>query len=235
MSNILIADDNQEFADILSEYTKREGYTVFLASDGGKALELFKENDFDMILLDVSMPVIDGFDVCRYIRRTSNVPVIMITSRGDDYDKIMGLGIGADDYIVKPCSPNEVIARMRAILRRIWFEHEGSNSDNHLKIFNLEIDLENFSAFIDKKEIVLTKKELEILWTLAKNKEKVFTREHLLNSIWGYEYYGDCRTVDSHIKRLRAKLDAYPHEKWKIRTIWGLGYKFEVTDDDKKI
>ncbi|MBE6852006.1 MAG: response regulator transcription factor [Ruminococcus sp.] len=235
MSNILIADDNQEFADILSEYTKREGYTVFLASDGGKALELFKENDFDMILLDVSMPVIDGFDVCRYIRRTSNVPVIMITSRGDDYDKIMGLGIGADDYIVKPCSPNEVIARMRAILRRIWFEHEGSNSDNHLKIFNLEIDLENFSAFIDKKEIVLTKKELEILWTLAKNKEKVFTRENLLNSLWGYEYYGDCRTVDSHIKRLRAKLDAYPHEKWKIRTIWGLGYKFEVTDDDKKI
>lgn len=235
MSNILIADDNQEFADILSEYTKREGYTVFLASDGGKALELFRENDFDMILLDVSMPVIDGFDVCRYIRRTSNVPVIMITSRGDDYDKIMGLGIGADDYIVKPCSPNEVIARMRAILRRIWFEHEGSNSDNHLKIFNLEIDLENFSAFIDKKEIVLTKKELEILWTLAKNKEKVFTRENLLNSLWGYEYYGDCRTVDSHIKRLRAKLDAYPHEKWKIRTIWGLGYKFEVTDDDKKI
>lgn len=235
MSNILIADDNQEFADILSEYTKREGYTVFLASDGGKALELFRENDFDMILLDVFMPVIDGFDVCRYIRRTSNVPVIMITSRGDDYDKIMGLGIGADDYIVKPCSPNEVIARMRAILRRIWFEHEGSNSDNHLKIFNLEIDLENFSAFIDKKEIVLTKKELEILWTLAKNKEKVFTRENLLNSLWGYEYYGDCRTVDSHIKRLRAKLDAYPHEKWKIRTIWGLGYKFEVTDDDKKI
>lgn len=232
MANVLIADDNREIASVLKEYVEREGYTVFLAADGRKALEIFSANEFDMVLLDVTMPVINGFDVCREIRKKSNVPVIMITSHGDDYDKIMGLGIGADDYIVKPCSPNEVIARMRAILRRIYFEHRENDKENGIKIKNLEIDMDNFRVRIENRDVLLTKKELEILWTLAENREKVFTRENLLNSLWGYDYYGDCRTVDSHIKRLRAKLDEYPHDGWAIKTIWGMGYKFEVTEKD---
>jgi len=233
MPNVLIADDSAEMTAVLKEYVTREGYTVFTASDGGEALEIFRANEFDMVLLDVTMPVLTGFDVCREIRKKSNVPVIMITSHGDDYEKIMGLGIGADDYIVKPCSPNEVVARMRAILRRIYFEHSDSEKGKHLRISNLDINMDDFRVSIDSKEVTLTKKELEILWTLAENRDKVFTRENLLNSLWGYDYFGDCRTVDSHIKRLRAKLDEYPHDEWNIKTVWGMGYKFEVTEQNE--
>ncbi len=232
MPNVLIADDNRKIAMVLKEYVEKEGYNVYYAEDGEEALELFASNEFDIILLDVVMPKRNGFDVCREIRKTSNTPVIMITSKGDDYEKIMGLAIGADDYIVKPCSPNEVIARIRAILRRIYFEHSDEKGRT-LKIFNLRIDMDNFIVTIDGQMVMLTKKELEILWILAENKEKVFTRENLLNSLWGYDYYGDCRTVDSHIKRLRAKVDQFPHDKWKIKTVWGMGYKFEVVNDAK--
>ena len=210
MANVLIADDSREFSTILKEYVEKEGYSVFTAGDGRKALDIFSANELDMVLLDV------------------NIPVIMITSHGDDYEKIMGLGIGADDYVVKPCSPGEVIARMRAILRRIYFEHSTEQNGRKIQIDNLEIDIDNFKVCIDKKEVFLTKKEMEILWTLAENTDKVFTRENLLNSLWGYDYYGDCRTVDSHIKRLRAKLDEFSHENWNIKTVWGMGYKFEV-------
>lgn len=228
MANVLIADDSREFSTILKEYVEKEGYSVFIAGDGRKALEIFSANELDMVFLDVNMPVMNGYDVCREIRKKSNVPVIMITSHGDDYEKIMGLGIGADDYVVKPCSPGEVIARMRAILRRIYFEHSTEQNGRKIQIDNLEIDIDNFKVCIDKKEVFLTKKEMEILWTLAENADRVFTRENLLNSLWGYDYYGDCRTVDSHIKRLRAKLDEFPHENWNIKTVWGMGYKFEV-------
>ncbi len=228
MANVLIADDSREFSTILKEYVEKEGYSVFIAGDGRKALEIFSANELDMVFLDVNMPVMNGYDVCREIRKKSNVPVIMITSHGDDYEKIMGLGIGADDYVVKPCSPGEVIARMRAILRRIYFEHSTEQNGRKIQIDNLEIDIDNFKVCIDKKEVLLTKREMEILWTLAENADRVFTRENLLNSLWGYDYYGDCRTVDSHIKRLRAKLDEFPHENWNIKTVWGMGYKFEV-------
>ena len=233
MANVLIADDSTEMSALLAEYIKKEGYNVLVAADGGEALDIFSKNELDMVFLDVTMPVLNGYDVCREIRKTSNVPVIMITSHGDDYEKIMGLGIGADDYIVKPCSPNEVVARMRALLRRIYFEHSSGASSSHLKFANLEIDMDNFRVSIDRNEVPLTKKEMEILWTLAENRDKVFTRENLLNSLWGYDYYGDCRTVDSHIKRLRAKLDEYPHDKWNIKTIWGMGYKFEVSENNE--
>ena len=226
MANVLIADDSGEFSTILKEYVEKEGYSVFIAGDGRKALEIFSANELDMVFLDVNMPVMNGYDVCREIRKKSNVPVIMITSHGDDYEKIMGLGIGADDYVVKPCSPGEVIARMRAILRRIYFEQSTEQNGRKIQIDNLEIDIDNFKVCIDKKEVLLTKKEMEILWTLAENADRVFTRENLLNSLWGYDYYGDCRTVDSHIKRLRAKLDEFPHENWNIKTVWGMGYKF---------
>ena len=228
MANVLIADDSREFSTILKEYVEKEGYSVFIAGDGRKALEIFSANELDMVFLDVNMPVMNGYDVCREIRKKSNVPVIMITSHGDDYEKIMGLGIGADDYVVKPCSPGEVIARMRAILRRIYFEHSTEQNGRKIQIDNLEIDIDNFKVCINKKEVLLTKREMEILWTLAENADRVFTRENLLNSLWGYDYYGDCRTVDSHIKRLRAKLDEFTHENWNIKTVWGMGYKFVV-------
>lgn len=225
MAVILIADDNKQITSILEEYAKKEGYTPIVALDGHEALELFKSLQPNIVLLDVMMPKIDGFEVCREIRKTSNVPIIMITARGEDFEKIMGLDIGADDYIVKPFSPSEVMARVRAIMRRL----DENQKQQVLKFDNLEINLDNYIATINGEDLSLTKKELELLWTLASNKNKVFSRDNLLNSLWGYDYYGDSRTVDSHIKRLRAKLDKYNHDKWQIKTIWGVGYKFEVS------
>lgn len=226
MPNILIADDNEQIVSILSEYAKKENFTVYNAFDGDEALNLFKQYEFEIILLDVMMPKKDGFEVCREIRKVSNTPIIMITARGEDFEKIMGLDIGADDYIVKPFSPGEAMARIRAILRRITTTNDALK--NILIFDNLEINIDDFIVKINDKTIELTKKEIEILWTLAKNKEKVFTRDNLLNSLWGYEYFGDNRTVDSHIKRLRSKIDEYSHDKWEIKTVWGIGYKFEV-------
>jgi DNA-binding response OmpR family regulator len=226
MPNILIADDNEQIVSILSEYAKKENFNVYNAFDGDEALNLFKQHEFEIILLDVMMPKKDGFEVCREIRKVSNTPIIMITARGEDFEKIMGLDIGADDYIVKPFSPGEAMARIRAILRRITTKND--TVKNILIFDNLEINIDDFIVKINDKTIELTKKEIEILWTLAKNKEKVFTRDNLLNSLWGYEYFGDNRTVDSHIKRLRSKIDECPHDKWEIKTVWGIGYKFEV-------
>ena len=228
MYKVLITDDNKQIVSILSEYCKKNNFTVSTVFDGEAALKEIEENEFDIILLDVMMPKKDGFDVCRQVRTFSNVPIIMITARGEDYEKIMGLEIGADDYIVKPFSPGEIIARINAILRRIT-----PKNDESAKIFtfdNLEIDLNNFTVKINDEIISLTKKEIEILWTLATNQNKVFTRENLLDLIWGFDYFGESRTVDTHIKRLRAKLDNYEHEKWNIKTIWGVGYKFDILE-----
>ena len=226
MEKILIADDNLQITKILSEFAKKEGYEPMAAYDGDQALELFQKEQFVMILLDVMMPRRDGFEVCREIRKASNVPIIMITARGEDFERIMGLDIGADDYIVKPFSPGEVIARVRAVLRRI----DGSRKDGQgysLTYDNLTISLENASVTIDGQKIALTKKELEILWILLGNRGKIFSRDNLLSTLCGYDYPGDNRTVDNHIKRLRAKLDKIPHPNWQIKTIWGMGYKFE--------
>ena len=228
MYKVLIADDNKQIVSILSEYCKKNNFTVNTVFDGEAALKEIEENEFDILLLDVMMPKKDGFDVCREVRTFSNVPIIMITARGEDYEKIMGLEIGADDYIVKPFSPGEIIARINAILRRIT-----PKNDESAKIFiydNLEIDLNNFTVKINDEIISLTKKEIEILWTLATNQNKVFTRENLLDLIWGFDYFGESRTVDTHIKRIRAKLDNYKHEKWNIKTIWGVGYKFDILE-----
>jgi DNA-binding response regulator resD len=228
MYKVLIADDNKQIVSILSEYCKKNNFTVSAVFDGEAALKEIEENKFDIILLDVMMPKKDGFDVCRETRKFSNVPIIMITARGEDYEKIMGLEIGADDYIVKPFSPGEIIARINAILRRIMPKNDESE-----KIFtfdNLEIDLNNFTVKVNDEIIPLTKKEIEILWTLATNQNKVFTRENLLDLIWGFDYFGESRTVDTHIKRLRAKLDNYEHKKWNIKTIWGVGYKFDILE-----
>jgi DNA-binding response OmpR family regulator len=229
MPLILIADDNAQIASILEEYVKKEGYDSVTATDGKDTLEKFKEYAPEIILLDVMMPLVDGFEVCRRIREYSNVPIIMITARGEDFERIMGLDIGADDYIVKPFSPSEVMARIRAIMRRL--ERAEEKVAQVMVFDNLMINLENYTVSLDDKNVFLTKKEIEILWTLTANKNKVFSRENLLNMVWGYEYFGDARTVDSHIKRLRAKLDEFSHPLWDIKTIWGVGYKFEIQDE----
>ncbi|HBW12953.1 MAG TPA: DNA-binding response regulator [Proteiniclasticum sp.] len=226
--NLLIADDHKQITSILSDYAKKEGYTVMIANDGKEALSLFSRNTFDLVLLDVMMPEMDGFQVCREIRKTSSVPIIMVTARGEDFERIMGLDMGADDYIVKPFSPGEVMARIRAILRRISPDPKESQDKNILIYDNLTINIEEFTVLIEAESVSLTKKEIEILYTMAKNPNKLFTRDNLLNSLWGYDYFGDARTVDSHIKRLRAKLDSYHHPNWEIKTVWGMGYKFEV-------
>ncbi len=231
MPTILIADDNKQITSVLEEYAKKEGFEPVVALDGQAALDSFIKIQPDIVLLDVMMPKMDGFEVCRNIRKISNNPVIMITARGEDFEKIMGLDIGADDYIVKPFSPAEVMARVRAILRRVE-----KTDDNKKQIFSFDsliVNIDDYVVTIDNREVSLTKKELEILWTLATNRNKVFSRDNLLNALWGYEYFGDNRTVDTHITRLRSKLDEFSHDSWDIKTIWGVGYKFEVVKDEK--
>ena len=230
MQNILIADDNSDITKVLVAYTKKEGYNPIIATDGEEALKLFDEYSPSAVLLDVMMPKVDGYEVCRKIREKSNIPIILVTARGEGFEKIMGLDIGADDYIVKPFSPSEVMARLRAVLRRmvVTDPSEDVTNKNLIKIDNLEINIDEYSLSINKEKIALTKKEIETMWTLVSNPNKVFTRDNLLDSLWGFDYYGDSRTVDSHIKRLRAKLDTVEHPNWCIKTIWGKGYKFDI-------
>ena len=228
MDKILIADYNVQITKILSEFAKKENFEPVVAHDGEEVIELFQKHMCSIILLDVMMPKKDGFEVCREIRRVSNIPIIMITARGEDFERIMGLDIGADDYIVKPFSGSEVMARVRAVLRRIDYSSQTARQTN-LSYDNLSVCLDNAAVTVGGQEIALTKKELEILWTLLGSRGKIFSRDNLLNDLWGYDYYGDNRTVDSHIKRLRAKLDTVPHPNWQIKTIWGMGYKFEGT------
>ena len=229
MYNVLIADDNLQIVSILKEYCKKNNFNVTLAHDGEETLKKIRNNKFDIVLLDIMMPKKNGFDVCKEVRTFSNVPIIMITARGEDFERIMGLETGADDYIVKPFSPGEVIARIHAILRRV-IPNENINQEKIFSYDNLTINLSDFTVKISDENISLTKKEIELLWLLSTNRNKVFTRENLLDSIWGYDYFGDSRTVDSHIKRLRAKLDNYEHESWNIKTIWGVGYKFDIQE-----
>ena len=224
---ILVVEDERRLSDALVQILTESKYQAEAVYNGDDGLSYALSGLYDVVVLDVMMPGMDGFEVCREIRRQSNVPIIMITARGEDFERIMGLDIGADDYIVKPFSPGEVLARVRAILRRIARE-----DDTTTQIFNfggLTINLDEYITEISGTRIPLTKKETELLWTLGTNKNKAFSRDNLLNSLWGFDYYGDTRTVDSHIKRLRAKLDEVPHEGWEIKTIWGVGYKFEVT------
>ncbi len=233
MDKILIADDNLQITKIISEFVRQSGFDPVIASDGREALDLFHKERFAVILLDVMMPYMDGFALCREIRRTSNVPIIMITARGEDFERVMGLDIGADDYIVKPFSGEEVMARIRAILRRIDRSASMSTAKKQLTFDNLCIDIDDACVTIGGQNVSLTKKELEILYTLADNCGNLFSRESLLSLLWGYDYYGDSRTVDSHVKRLRAKLDAFPHPAWTIKTIWGRGYRFEVAANEE--
>lgn len=229
MKTILIADDNEQILDVLKEYASRDGYRVYTAKTGAQALKEFALREYSAVLLDVMMPETDGFEVCRRIREQSMVPVIMITARGEDFERIMGLDIGADDYVVKPFSPSEVMARLRAVLRRI--SPAESSGKNTLTKSSLCISLDRYQVTVDGTGVNLTKKEIEILWLLASRAGTVFTRNQILDSVWGYDYFGDDRTVDTHIRRMRSKLEKYSHPGWEIATVRGVGYKFEVRDE----
>ena len=224
--NILIADDNDDILEILHRYVYKEGFSPIMAHNGEEALKKFFEFAPLLLLLDVMMPKKDGFEVCKEIRRSSNVPIILITAKGDDGDRIMGLDIGADDYIVKPFSPGEVMARIRAVLRRLDISEE--QKKDIVRHPGLEINISDYKVTLNGQPLSLTKKETEIFWLLASNPGKVFTRDNLLTSVWGDDYFGDTRTVDTHIKRLRSKLVTNEPINWDIKTIWGVGYKFEV-------
>ena len=223
MNPILVVDDNEQILDILTQYIKKEGWALMTAKTGEDALSLFDAVQPALILLDIMLPGIDGLEVCRRIRRVSSVPILMITAKDEDADRILGLDIGADDYIVKPFSPGEVMARIRAVMRRIPVDEKNET----LVIGTLSIHMPSLSVTLDGHKLNLTRREVELLYTLASAPGRVFTRDNLLTMIWGYEFAGNYRAVDSHIKRLRAKLDAYPHDFFSISTVWGAGYRFE--------
>ena len=227
MERVLIVDDNPDIREVLGTYAVKEGFEPITAKDGFEALDLFRKTSPAVILLDVMMPGMDGYRVCERIRSESDVPIILITAKGEDYERVMGLDIGADDYIVKPFNANEVMARVRAVLRRMA-RVEQKEEKKILSISNLTINIESYSVYVGAEKLPLTKKEVETMWILAENPSKVFTRDNLLDSLWGQDSLGHSRTVDSHIKRLRAKLDKVDHPDWEIKTIWGLGYKLEL-------
>lgn len=224
---ILIADDDPNVHQSLGAYFRREGYQAISAYDGEEAVRIVKHQRPDLVLLDIMMPRMDGLDVCREIRKTSNLPIIMLSAKSEEFDKLLGLELGADDYITKPFSPREVIARIKAVLRRLSESKENVRAA-HLVVSNLDIDMNAYIIRLNGQSIPCTPKEIEILWTLASNPGMVFSREHLLQSIWGYDFLGDTRAVDSHIKRIRAKL-CTADNPWDIKTVWGVGYRFEVT------
>lgn len=223
---ILVADDEPQIRELLALYFGKEGFAVEEAGDGAEAIVKVQQVKPSLLLLDIMMPVMDGLEVCRQVRKISSIPIILLTARAEDEDRIMGLDIGADDYITKPFNPREVVARVKAVLRRSPDVSFGESET--LRFSNLEINMGEYKAVAFGKEIVLTAKEMEVLWYLASHPGRVFSREQLLESVWGYTYYGDTRTVDTHIKRIRQKLEAKESTPWDIKTVWGVGYKFEV-------
>lgn len=222
MISILMVEDNKDIVELLLPYLS--AYNVSIANDGEEALNMFYNNKYDLILLDVMMPILDGFSVCKEVRKTSNVPVIMITARTSDEDVILGIDIGADDYIVKPFSPRQVVAKIKAMLRR------SDIGSDILKSGSVFIDIANHIVKINDTDVTLTKKELEILYLLVKHPKNVYSREKLLDIIWGDDYFGELRTVDSHVKRLRSKLEKYETD-FEIKTVWGVGYKYEKNNE----
>lgn len=224
---ILIVDDDQNICELLRLYLAKEGYETLIAHDGEKALELFEQNKPNMVLLDVMMPKMDGWEVCRRIRAQNNTPIIMLTAKGETFDKVLGLELGADDYVVKPFDSKEVVARIKAVLRRC--NPDDAAKDGVIQFENLSLDMSRYELKVKGKVVEAPPKELELLAYLAGHPNRVFTRDQLLDEVWGFEYYGDSRTIDVHIKRLREKLEG-ASEQWSLKTVWGVGYKFEVKD-----
>ena len=233
---ILIVDDDTNIAELISLYLKKECFDTLIVNDGNEALKQFKTYEPNLILLDLMLPGIDGYEVCREVRKTSSVPIIMLSAKGEIFDKVLGLELGADDYIIKPFDSKELVARVKAVIRRfhnagkLQQEEDSSpsieQSGDFVSYPNLIVNLTNYSVLYQNQPLDMPPKELELLYFLASHPNKVFTRENLLDKIWGYDYYGDTRTVDVHIKRLREKIK--DHDNWSIATVWGIGYKFEV-------
>ena len=228
MEKILVADDDRNIAELLRLYLEKEGYSVTLACDGVDAMEKFNADTPDIVLLDIMMPRLDGWQVCREIRQRSNCPIIMLTAKGETFDKVLGLELGADDYVVKPFETKEIVARIKAVLRRSG----KTSSEPDVKEVSYEkptVNMTKYELKVDGKVVDTPPKELELLYHLASNPNRVYTRDQLLNEVWGFEYYGDSRTVDVHVKRLREKLEGVS-DKWMLKTVWGVGYKFEVKE-----
>ena len=222
---VLVVDDDINICELLRLYLEKEGFAVTVANDGKSAVDVVKNNEFDIILLDIMLPGLDGWQVCREIRKDSLVPIIMITAKGETFDKILGLELGADDYVPKPFDAKEVVARVKAVLRRYGEKEEDQKK---LVTFDkLSINLTNYELVVDGKVIDTPPKEMELIFHLASNPNRVYTRDQLLDEVWGFEYYGDSRTVDVHVKRLREKLEGVSTQ-WSLKTVWGVGYKFEV-------
>ena len=221
----LIVEDDGNIAELLRLYLEKDGFTVAIAINGAAGLAEFERFKPDIILLDLMMPVLDGWAVCREIRLVSNVPIIMLTSKGETLDKVTGLEMGADDYIVKPFEIGELMARVHAVMRR--FDVTGGVEAKRLTFDNLIIDMDSFELLVNGKRVEAPPKEMELLYHLALSPNRVYTRNQLLDEVWGFDYFGDSRTVDVHIKRLREKLEGVS-DKWSLKTVWGVGYKFEV-------
>lgn len=224
---VLIVEDDSNIMELLHLYLEKEGFQTVVAADGGKGVELFRSEKPDLVLLDLMLPVLDGWGVLKKIREEGKTPVIMLTAKGETADKVTGLESGADDYIVKPFEMKEVLARIHAVLRR--FGEEGSEAEGKRLTFDhLAVDLDSYELIVDGKKVDTPPKELELLYHLASAPNRVFTRNQLLDEVWGFDYFGDSRTVDVHVKRLREKLEGVS-EAWSLKTVWGVGYKFEVS------
>ncbi len=222
---ILIVDDDSNICELLRLYLEKDGFETVLCHDGETAVKMASSEDPALILLDIMLPKLDGWQVCREIRKTQDVPIIMITAKGETFDKILGLELGADDYVSKPFDAKEVVARVKAVLRRAG--HDDGSVQKEVHFDKLSINLTNYELVVDGKQVDTPPKELELIYHLASNPNRVYTRDQLLDEVWGFDYYGDSRTVDVHVKRLREKLENVS-DKWSLKTVWGVGYKFEV-------
>lgn len=222
---VLIVDDDSNICELLRLYLEKEGFSTVIVNDGESAVTSFKDENPDITLLDIMLPGLDGWQVCREIRKVSDKPIIMITAKGETFDKVLGLELGADDYIVKPFDAKEVVARVKAVLRRTAANK--TESVKKVQFDNLSINLTNYELKVNGKQVDTPPKEMELIFHLASNPNRVFTRDQLLDEVWGFDYYGDSRTVDVHVKRLREKLEGVS-DKWELKTVWGVGYKFET-------
>lgn len=227
----LVIEDDKNIAELLRLYLEKDGFEVSIASDGGQGLRLAGEVEPDVILLDIMLPVMDGWQVCKEIRRNSQVPIIMLTAKGETFDKVSGLEMGADDYVTKPFEVKELIARIHAVMRRA--DGAAAPVEKKLVYDKLVVNLDSYELIVDGKKIDTPPKEMELLYHLAASPNRVFTRNQLLDEVWGFDYFGDTRTVDVHIKRLREKLEGVS-DQWSLKTVWGVGYKFELNEPAEK-
>lgn len=226
---VLIVDDDLNICELLRLYLEKEGFETVSVNDGMLALDSFRSENPDIVLLDIMLPNLDGWQVCREIRKFSDKPIIMLTAKGETFDKVLGLELGADDYVTKPFEPKEIIARIKAVLRRTSNQAAEAVKANEVSFDKLVINLDNYELKVNGVQIDTPPKELELIFHLASNPNRVFSRDQLLDEVWGFDYYGDSRTVDVHVKRLREKLEGVS-DKWELKTVWGVGYKFETKD-----